>query len=221
VHTPPTTRLSPPGGRPLARRKKPPEGVPLEEYKVKRDFSRTPEPAGDTGPAVQTGDGRKFVVHKHHARSLHYDLRIESGRVLKSWAVPKGPSLDPGEKRLAVEVEDHPLDYGDFEGVIPEGEYGAGTVIIWDRGSCEVRSEEETFEEMLDRGAVKVLLRGEKLTGGFALVRTKWGGKRNNWLLIKEKDDAARPGSNVTADEPLSVVSGRDVDDLRRGGNHE
>jgi bifunctional non-homologous end joining protein LigD len=152
-------------------------------------------------------------VHKHHARSLHYDLRLQSKGVLKSWAVPRGPSLDPGEKRLAVEVEDHPLDYGGFEGVIPAGEYGGGTVIIWDRGSYEVQSAEESFEEMLERGAARILLRGEKLTGGFALIRTKLGGKKNNWLLIKEKDDEARPGSNITADQTLSVVSGRDVDD--------
>lgn len=153
------------------------------------------------------------MVHKHRARSLHYDLRLEAGGVLRSWAVPKGPSLDPGDKRLAVEVEDHPLDYGDFEGVIPEGEYGAGKVIVWDRGSYEVRTGAENLEEMLERGTVKVLLRGEKLKGGFALIRTKWGGKKNNWLLIKDKDVEARPGSDVTATHPLSVVSGRDVDD--------
>ena len=166
-------------------------------------------------------DSRSFIVHKHRARSLHYDLRLESQGVLKSWAVPKGPSLDPGQKRLAVEVEDHPLGYGDFEGVIPEGEYGAGTVIIWDRGSFEVRSEHETFEEMLARGAAKLVLRGEKLRGGFALVRTRWGGRKDNWLLIKEKDDDARPGSEITAEEPLSVVTGRDIDDPPEGKDHD
>lgn len=198
------------GDRLLAHRKKPAAASPLEEYRTRRNFARTPEPSGEAAPSTE---GRTFVVHKHRARSLHYDLRLEWGGVLKSWAVPKGPSLDPKEKRLAVEVEDHPLDYGEFEGVIPEGEYGAGSVIIWDRGSYEVSSDGKGLEELLERGAAKVLLRGEKLRGGFALVRTRWGGKRNNWLLIKEKDDDARPGSDVTGTQPLSVVSGRDVDD--------
>jgi bifunctional non-homologous end joining protein LigD len=191
------------------------------EYRDRRNFSRTPEPSGENAPAAAGRDSRKFVVHKHRARSLHYDLRLESQGALKSWAVPKGPSLDPGQKRLAVQVEDHPLGYGDFEGVIPEGEYGAGTVIIWDRGSFKVRAEHETFEEMLARGAAKFVLRGKKLRGGFALVRTRWGGRKNNWLLIKEKDDDARPGSEITAEEPLSVVTGRDVDDLPRGRDHD
>lgn len=132
--------------------------------------------------------------------------------MLKSWAVPKGPSLDPGEKRLAVEVEDHPLDYGDFEGTIPADEYGAGTVIVWDRGTYEPREAGLSLEGMSESGTIKIRLVGKKLRGGFVLVRTKWGGKRVNWLLIKEKDGEARPGSNITAEEPLSVVSGRDVD---------
>lgn len=165
-------------------------------------------------PAEGSAGRRRFVVHKHHARSLHYDLRLESGGVMKSWAVPKGPSLDPADKRLAVEVEDHPLDYGGFEGVIPEGEYGAGRVIIWDRGTFEARPDGETFEEMLQRGAAKFVLRGEKLRGGFALVRTRWAGRKNNWLLIKEKDGEARPGTDITAESPLSVVTGRDVEEL-------
>lgn len=133
---------------------------------------------------------------------------------MKSWAVPKGPSLDPSDKRLAVEVEDHPLDYGGFEGVIPEGEYGAGRVIIWDHGSFEPQPDGENFEEMLERGVARILLRGEKLRGGFTLVRTRWGGRKSNWLLIKEKDGEARPGTDITVEKPLSVVSGRDVEDL-------
>ncbi len=172
----------------------------------------TPEPSGTA--RTRPGGARRFVIHKHHARSLHYDLRLESEGVLKSWAVPKGPSLDPAQKRLAVEVEDHPLDYGDFEGVIPEGEYGAGRVIIWDHGSFEPGGEGETFEEMLLRGAAKFSLQGEKLKGGFALVRTRWGNRKNNWLLIKEKDGHARPGSDITVEKPLSAVSARDVEDL-------
>lgn len=185
----------------------------LEEYRRKRDFSRTPEPAGENPTEGKgAGGGLRYVFHKHHARQLHYDLRLEAGGVLKSWAVPKGPSLDPGEKRLAVEVEDHPLGYGDFEGSIPADEYGAGTVILWDRGTYEPREAGQTLGEMGERGTIRIRLAGKKLRGGFLLVRTKWGGKRVNWLLIKEKDNEARPGSNITEEEPFSVVSGRDVD---------
>jgi bifunctional non-homologous end joining protein LigD len=184
----------------------------LGRYRAKRDFTKTSEPAGagDT-PAAPAGD-RVYVIQKHHAGHLHYDLRLESGGVLKSWAVPKGPSLDPADRRLAVEVEDHPLDYAGFEGSIPEGEYGGGTVIVWDRGTFRVRGD-ASFEAMLDKGSVKLEIAGEKLAGGFALVRTRFGGKKNNWLLIKEKDAHARPGSAVTEEQPRSVVSGRDVDD--------
>jgi bifunctional non-homologous end joining protein LigD len=184
----------------------------LGRYRAKRDFTKTSEPAGAGGmPAAPAAD-RVYVVQKHHAGHLHYDLRLESGGVLKSWAVPKGPSLDPADRRLAVEVEDHPLDYAGFEGSIPEGEYGAGTVIVWDRGTFRVQGD-ASFEAMLEHGSVKIEIAGEKLAGGFALVRTRFGGKKNNWLLIKEKDARARPGSVVTEERPRSVVSGRDVDD--------
>jgi bifunctional non-homologous end joining protein LigD len=189
--------------------------MPLEKYHEKRDFTRTPEPAGDGDAGTSHGAAPlRFVIQKHHARTLHYDLRLEEGGVLKSWAVPKGPSLDPAEKRLAVEVEDHPLEYADFEGSIPEGEYGAGKVIVWDRGTFEPAGEGGTFGEMIGKGSAKIRLSGEKLRGGYALVRTRWGGKATNWLLIKEKDDHARPGYDVTAEEPLSVLSGRDVDGI-------
>lgn len=128
--------------------------------------------------------------------------------------MPKGPSLDPGDKRLAVEVENHPLDYGDFEGVIPADEYGGGTVIVWDRGTYTPRDPDLDLGAMADGGTVKIDLEGEKLRGGYVLVRTRWGGKKNNWLLIKEKDDHAHPGSKITEEQPLSVVSGRDVDEV-------
>lgn len=188
----------------------------LDRYRAKRDFAKTPEPAGGDGaPGRGPGAGGLFVVQKHHAGHLHYDLRLESGGVLKSWAVPKGPSLDPAEKRLAVQVEDHPLDYALFEGVIPEGEYGAGTVIVWDRGTYRPTGG-AGLEEMLAKGVAKLEIEGEKLRGGFALVRTRFGGKKTNWLLIKERDGHARPGSDVTAAAPHSVLSGRDVDALRR-----
>jgi len=189
-------------------------GADLGRYHAKRDFTRTSEPSGASeAPAAPAGPDRLYVIQKHHAGHLHYDLRLESGGVLKSWAVPKGPSLDPADRRLAVEVEDHPLDYAGFEGAIPEGEYGAGRVIVWDRGTFRPRGD-ASFETMLEKGSVKIEIAGEKLAGGFALVRTRFAGKKTNWLLIKEKDTHARPGSAVTVEAPQSVLSGRDVDDL-------
>jgi bifunctional non-homologous end joining protein LigD len=187
----------------------------LEEYRRKRDFRKTPEPAGAATAGKQTGHGLSFVIQKHAARRLHYDFRLELDGVLKSWAVPKGPSLDPGEKRLAVHVEDHPLDYGKFEGVIPEGEYGGGTVLLWDRGTWTPIDPDP--EAAYRKGSLKFALDGEKLHGRWALVRM--GGKaarerRENWLLIKERDDEAAPNSGdaVVADQPLSVASGRSLD---------
>jgi bifunctional non-homologous end joining protein LigD len=187
----------------------------LEEYKRKRDFRKTPEPSGVATPNEKAGGELSFVIQKHAARRLHYDFRLELDRVLKSWAVPKGPSLDPGEKRLAVHVEDHPLDYGQFEGVIPEGEYGGGTVLLWDRGTWLPLDPDP--EAAYRKGSLKFVLNGEKLHGKWALVRM--GGKaaserRENWLLIKERDEEAMPqsGDAVVSDNPLSVASGRSLD---------
>ncbi|HMC30435.1 MAG TPA: DNA polymerase ligase N-terminal domain-containing protein, partial [Candidatus Angelobacter sp.] len=174
----------------------------LDEYRRKRTFAKTPEPP----PKPVTSEGARFYVQRHHARRLHYDLRLEANGVLKSWAVPKGPTLDPNEKRLAVLVEDHPLDYGSFEGTIPQGNYGAGTVKVWDAGHYELIGD-ESFEQQMERGDLKFSLHGKKLVGSFALARMKSSGKGNEWLLIKKKDFAARPGWNAE-DDTSSVTTG-------------
>jgi bifunctional non-homologous end joining protein LigD len=189
----------------------------LEEYQRKRDFRKTPEPAGRPEPAQKPANALSFVVQKHAARRLHYDFRLELNGVLLSWAIPKGPSLDPGEKRLAVHVEDHPIEYGGFEGVIPKGQYGGGTVLLWDRGTWipEVPDPEAAYR----KGALKFRLDGEKLHGHWALVRM--GGKaanerHENWLLIKERDEEAQPGSDAALVEqnPLSVATGRSMEQI-------
>jgi bifunctional non-homologous end joining protein LigD len=186
-------------------------GDRLSQYRRKRDFTKTPEPRG--GRRKRAAHELRYVIQKHDARRLHYDFRLELNGVLKSWAVPKGPSLDPRVKRLAVEVEDHPLDYGDFEGVIPAGEYGGGTVIVWDEGSWVPQGDDPAAA--LARGALKFDLHGERLKGGWALVRLKRGDGKN-WLLVKEKDDEAQPGSDdeIVAENPTSVVSGRDLEEV-------
>src|SRR6267154_159391 len=186
----------------------------LEEYNRKRDSHRTPEPAGQVR-AKPVAAPLSFVVQKHAARRLHYDFRLELDGVLKSWAIPKGPSLDPGEKRLAVHVEAHPLDYGGFEGVIPKGQYGGGTVLLWDRGTWipEVPDPEEAYR----KGSLKFRLDGEKLHGRWALVRMGGraaGERHENWLLIKERDEVAVPqsGSALVDENPLSVATGRSME---------
>ena len=187
----------------------------LEEYQRKRDFRKTPEPAGGRAVKPKPAAALSFVVQKHRARRLHYDFRLELGGVLLSWAVPKGPSLDPGEKRLAVHVEDHPVEYGDFEGVIPAGQYGGGTVMLWDRGTWTPLDADP--DAAYKKGSLKFRLDGRKLHGNWALVRM--GGKaareaRENWLLIKERDVAAVPGSDaaVVEDNPHSVATGRSIE---------
>ncbi|WP_428408712.1 DNA ligase D [Hyphococcus sp.] len=184
----------------------------LKEYNSKRDFRTTPEPKG----ARKKSKGALYIIQKHDARRLHYDFRLELDGVLKSWAVTKGPSLDPADKRLAVRTEDHPVDYGGFEGVIPEG-YGAGTVMLWDRGEWEPK---EDPHEGLKKGALKFMLKGERLKGGFALIRMKKkkGEKRENWLLVKERDDEAVDDGDPTKTWTKSVKTKRDMETIADEG---
>ena len=186
----------------------------LDAYKAKRDFSKTPEPSGRRRKAKA---GNSYVIQKHAARRLHYDFRLELDGVLKSWAVPEGPSLVPGQKRLAVEVEDHPLEYGGFEGVIPKGEYGAGTVMIWDRGTWTPEFDPDAGYR---KGHLKFQLAGEKLTGLWHLVRMapKPREKQPAWLLFKSEDAAARTGDapDILAEMPRSVTTGRTMEEIAR-----
>ncbi len=191
----------------------------LREYHRKRKFDRTPEPRGqdvdDTAAAATAAGGRSFVIQKHAASRLHYDFRLELEGVLKSWAVPKGPSFDPVVKRLAMHVEDHPVEYGGFEGIIPKGEYGGGTVLLWDEGVWEpVGDPHKTYRS----GNLKFHLHGKKLRGGWALVklRSRKPGDDRSWLLVKERDQEARPEAelDITASRPESVATGRGLDEI-------
>lgn len=185
----------------------------LKEYRKKRDFEKTSEPKGKKS---KSKSGRMFVVQKHDATRMHYDFRLEMNGVLLSWAIPKGPSFDPADKRLSVHVEDHPIDYGEFEGVIPEDEYGGGTVMLWDRGEWEPVGD---AEKDYPQGKIKFRLRGEKLNGGWTLV--KMGGTANeeggdkNWLMIKERDEYARKDGELGSDDERSVKTGRTMDEIR------
>jgi len=187
----------------------------LRRFRSKRNFSETPEPHGRGRRARRRGDPR-FVIQKHAARSLHYDFRLEADGVLKSWAVPKGPSLDPREKRLAMPTEDHPLEYGDFEGVIPEGQYGAGQVIVWDTGTYRVLGDDPAATA-LRNGHLSFWLEGSKLRGGFALTRVGGGG-RERWLLVKRDDEGADRRRNPVSTQGRSVLSGVTVEELARRG---
>jgi len=192
--------------------------MPLKEYNKKRVFGQTPEP---TGGKATTG-ALHFVIQKHDATRLHYDFRLEMKGVLKSWAIPKGPSLNPDDRRLAMMVEDHPYDYKDFEGLIPDGNYGAGTVIIWDLGTYESleslpskKEEEKTLLKQLKSGSLKFRLFGKKLQGEFALVHIKNNDKGNNaWLLIKHRDEFAKSTDITRKDK--SVVSGKTINQMAR-----
>ncbi len=191
----------------------------LSTYRRKRDFTKTAEPSG-TLP-VKASKQLRYVIQKHAATRLHYDLRLELGGVFKSWAVTRGPSLTPQDKRLAVEVEDHPLDYGDFEGTIPKGQYGGGTVQLWDRGFWQPLGD-LSAEAQLKKGELKFVLAGERLQGSWVLVRMKSdreGGKRTNWLLIKHRDEFARDAAATQKmiDEDASIASGRTMSEIAAG----
>src|SRR5437879_4630513 len=186
----------------------------LTEYIRKRSFEKTPEPKPSGKEAPRKSAEPHFYVQRHDATRLHYDFRLEMDGTLRSWAVPKGPTLDPTPKRLAAMVEDHPLEYGSFEGTIPKGNYGAGSVMLWDRGTYELLGD-STAEEQLTRGDFKIRVHGEKIRGEFAIVRTKRG-KGNEWLLIKKKDEAAVPGWNPE-DHARSVLTGRTQEEIARG----
>ena len=184
----------------------------LKAYRAKRDFSKTGEPAGRLRVAQQ--NARRFVIQKHAASQLHYDFRLEIDGVLKSWAVTKGPSVSPSDKRLAVQVEDHPIDYGDFEGTIPKGQYGGGTVMLWDRGTWEATNEDPA--KSLSKGELKFTLHGEKLHGGWVLVRmSRARSSRTSWLLIKHRDEFA--GDVDVTEDDRSVASGRVMEDIEAG----
>jgi bifunctional non-homologous end joining protein LigD len=189
----------------------------LIKYRVKRNFQRSPEPNGSASETRRAESSLIFVIQKHRATQLHYDFRLEFGGVLLSWAVPKGPSLDPSVKRLAMEVEDHPIEYANFEGVIPEGEYGGGTVMVWDRGTWSAESAD--VKAALAKGDLKFTLRGKKLGGSWVLVRTRGFGSKANksWLLIKHRDRFAK-NIDVTTAEPRSVLSKRLLVDIARDG---
>ncbi|HET6779202.1 MAG TPA: DNA polymerase ligase N-terminal domain-containing protein [Gemmatimonadales bacterium] len=191
----------------------------LAEYRKKRDFSRTAEPAGGR---VRESQKLAFVIQKHAASHLHYDLRLELDGVMKSWAVPKGPSLDPSVKRLAMQVEDHPVEYNSFEGTIPKGEYGGGTVMLWDRGTYSYGGANPDPLDGLRggyaKGDFKFVLKGKRLQGSWVLVRTRSDSRgKPQWLLIKHKDEHAVPGSDVTAEHLTSVASGRTMEEIAGG----
>jgi bifunctional non-homologous end joining protein LigD len=192
---------------------------PLAEYRRKRDFTQTREPRGGRRSAAPK---LAYVIQKHAATHLHFDLRLELDGVMKSWAVPKGPSLDPSVKRLAMEVEDHPVEYNAFEGTIPKGEYGGGTVMIWDRGTYRYGGKDADPIEGLRRGYAKgdfkFVLQGKRLKGSWVLVRTRRrGARRSQWLLFKHQDEFAEPGSDVVGKYETSAATGRTMEEIAAG----
>lgn len=205
----------------MATRKKPSAREQLTEYRRKRDFTRTAEPAGG-GSRRKATKKLDFVIQKHAASHLHYDLRLELDGVMKSWAVPKGPAPDPAIKRLAMQVEDHPIEYNTFEGTIPKGEYGGGTVMLWDRGWYEPEKGdgEDGVREGLRKGDLKIVFHGRRMKGSWVLVRTRgWGsgggaGQKPSWLLIKHRDEHAEAGDALVERHTTSVATRRTMEQI-------
>ena len=197
-------------------RKRAASTAPLAEYNAKRDFSRTEEPAGKV--PKPRGKTLHFVIQKHAASHLHYDFRLELDGVMKSWAVPKGPSLDPSVRRLAMEVEDHPIAYNTFEGTIPQGEYGGGTVMLWDRGTYEADDDggPASLRSGYEKGELHFVMHGKRIRGGFVLARLRRPG-RPQWLLIKRRDDYADPERDITAEETTSIATRRTMEQIASG----
>lgn len=188
-----------------------------KKYEEKRDLKESPEPKS-SGKKSTSGSNPLFVIQKHDASNLHYDFRLEIDGTLKSWAVPKGPSTDPSEKRLAVPVEDHPIDYADFEGVIPEDEYGAGTVMIWDKGTFKNIKEKDgktvPLNKCIENHRLEIYLEGDKISGGYALFKAK--NMDGNWLLVKMDDDEADARRNPVKTENKSVTTGRTMEEIKK-----
>src|SRR5580704_15642141 len=190
----------------------------LKKYQEKRRFDMTPEPSGKQNGKTKKAPSLIYVIQKHRASQLHYDFRLEWNGTLLSWAIPKGPSLDPSVKRLAMHVEDHPVEYATFEGVIPEGEYGGGTVMVWDQGTWTLESAD--VAAALEKGDLKFTLHGKKLKGSWVLVRTRGYGSssKTSWLLIKHRDEFASTTVDVAEEMPRSVVSNRLLAEIARDG---
>ncbi len=188
-----------------------------KSYKEKRDFNKTKEPKGSD--AKGNPDKPSFVIQKHDATNLHYDFRLEIDNTLKSWSVPKGPSTDPRVKRMAIPTEDHPLEYGSFEGTIPKGQYGGGTVMIWDRGTFKNLKKNKdgnpiSLSESYKMGTLEFWLEGEKLQGGYALIKMKSGNMKGNWLLVKMRDEEADARRNPVSTQPKSAATGRSLKEI-------
>ncbi|WP_037374020.1 DNA polymerase ligase N-terminal domain-containing protein [Salinimicrobium xinjiangense] len=191
----------------------------MKNYNEKRNFKKTGEP--EDIPSKKKNKEPIFVIQKHDATNLHYDFRLEIDNTLKSWSVPKGPSTDPSVKRMAIPTEDHPIAYADFEGVIPQGEYGGGTVMIWDKGKIESNKKDEdgkiiSLEDSFKAGSIEVILHGKKLQGGFNLVEMKGGNMKGNWLLMKQDDAEADARRNPVSTQNKSVVSGRTLKQIEK-----
>jgi len=187
----------------------------IDEYNKKRDFSKTEEPKGKEGNNEHSG--RIFVIQKHQATNLHYDFRLEIDGVLKSWAIPKGPSTDPKDKRMAIPTEDHPLAYADFEGKIPEDQYGGGTVLVWDNGTYkDISNDSGNLAKAYKDGVLEIELKGQKIKGGYSLVKMDSGEQKGNWLLIKKDDDKADARTKPVSTQNKSVVSDKTIDEIAK-----